>query len=84
MVHSFGRPNGKIIDMENTVNVRKEMNALKVGEAADFPIERYDYVLSCRTRLQTISGVKRFSSSTEKAGFVTITRLEDKTAEETA
>lgn len=67
--------------MEKLVNVRKEMLGLAIGESADFPIERYDYVLSCRTRLQTITSVMRFSSSTEKAGLVTITRLEDKTAE---
>ena len=58
------------------INVRKVMNDLKIGESADFPIERYDYVLSCRNRLQKSEG-KRLSSSTEKAGFVTITRLED-------
>lgn len=70
--------------MEKVINVRKDMLALEVGQSADFPIERYDYVLSCRTRLQTTTGVRRFSSSTEKVGFVTITRLEDKIAEVSA
>lgn len=63
--------------MEKIINVRKEMNALEVGQSYDFPIARYDYVLSCRGRIQTTTQQKRFSSSTEKAGFVTITREDD-------
>lgn len=58
-------------------NVRAQINGLKVGEAARFPLTRYDYVLSCRTRLQKTTG-KRFSSTTDNdAREVVITREAD-------
>lgn len=61
------------------INVRKQINALACGEDAEFDIERYDYILSCRTRLQQSTG-KRFSSHTQTVGKVTITRILDKDA----
>lgn len=36
---------------QTTQNVRAEIIALEVGAEADFPILRYEYVLSCRTKL---------------------------------
>lgn len=58
-------------------NVRAEINALEIGEAANFPLERLDYVLSCRNRLQAVTG-KKFSSKRNKSlNIVTITRKED-------
>lgn len=59
------------------IPVRAQINALAVGGSVDFPLERYDYVVSCRSRLQTTT-VKRFSSKINKdRGEVTITRDED-------
>lgn len=37
--------------METQQNVRAELIALEVGQEADFTILRYEYVLSCRTKL---------------------------------
>ena len=60
----------------NPKSVRARINGLEIGQAVEFPLERYDYVVSCRTRLQTTTG-KRFSSRTDKArGVVIITRKE--------
>ena len=57
--------------------VRALMNAMQIGETLSWPMERYDYVVNCRTRLQMAS-VKRFSSTTKaQDGQVTIERLED-------
>lgn len=63
-------------------NVRAQINGLKIGEAARFPLARYDYVLSCRTRLQKTTG-KRFSSKTDDAEVV-ITREADQEQADTA
>ena len=55
-------------------SVRALIKNLAPGEAVAFPISRLDYVLSCRTRLQTTEG-KKFSSKTDTdAAVVTITR----------
>ena len=60
----------------NPKSVRARINGLEIGQAVEFPLERYDYVVSCRTRLQTTTG-KRFSSRTNKCdGVVIITRKE--------
>lgn len=60
----------------NPKSVRARINGLEIGQAVEFPLERYDYVVSCRTRLQTTTG-KRFSSRTDKGdGVVIITRKE--------
>lgn len=62
--------------METTLdqNVRGELNALEIGATARFPIERYEYVLACRTKLSKTTG-KKFSSTTN-ATHVIITRDE--------
>lgn len=63
----------------NTKSVRAQINDLEIGASANFPIERYDYVVSCKTRLQTTTVVKRFSSKMDtEAQVVTITRNDDK------
>lgn len=62
----------------NTKSVRAQINELEINASVDFPLERYDYIVSCRTRLQTTT-VKTFSSKIDKdAQVVTITRDEDK------
>lgn len=58
-------------------SVRAQINGLAIGAEARFPLARYDYVVSCRTRLQMTTG-KRFSSSIDnEAGEVVITRNAD-------
>lgn len=58
-------------------SVRAQINGLTVGTEVRFPLERYDYVVSCRTRLQMTTG-KRFSSRIDnEAGEVVITRDAD-------
>ena len=53
------------------------MNAMQIGETLSWPMERYDYVVNCRTRLQ-MAGVKRFTSTTKTIdGQVTIERIAD-------
>lgn len=46
-------------------NVRGELNALKIGEWANFPLDRYEYTLSCRTKLQGSTN-KIFTSLKQK------------------
>ena len=59
-------------------SVRAQMNDLEVGASVEFPLGRYDYIVSCRTRLQTTTK-KQFSSKIDKErGVVSITRDEDK------
>lgn len=36
------------------INIRGTIASLKVDDCATFPIERADYVLSCRSRLQKV------------------------------
>lgn len=55
-------------------NIRAAINALEKGEAANFELSRYDYVLSCRNRLQTSTGKKFSSKKNNAAGTVAITR----------
>jgi|GEM_PF-5318909 hypothetical protein len=58
------------------VNVRESINDLDVGASTSFPLERYDYIVSCRTRLQTTTQ-KRFSSEIDRDnGVVKIIRTE--------
>lgn len=57
--------------------VRAQMKAMKIGAKLSWPMERYDYIVNCRTRLQ-MSTLMRFSSTTKEVdGQVTIERLED-------
>lgn len=59
--------------MEQT-NIRATIDALEVEQSATFPIARLEYVLSCRTRLQAVTG-KKFASKRDKGlGTVVITR----------
>lgn len=63
--------------MKKEKSVRAQINDLEVGQAAEFPLSRYDYIVSCRTRLQTTTG-KQFTSKIDKdRGTVGITRDED-------
>ena len=58
------------------VNVRETINELEVGSSTSFPLGRYDYIVSCRTRLQTTTQ-KRFSSEIDREkGVVKIIRIE--------
>lgn len=53
------------------------MKAMKIGAKLSWPMERYDYIVNCRTRLQ-MSSLMRFTSTTKEVeNFVTIERLED-------
>jgi len=61
---------------EAVKSVRAEINELEIGASVAFPIARYDYVVSCRTRLQQTTG-KQFSSKID-GDFVRITRNNDK------
>lgn len=60
--------------MDNN-NIRAAINALEKSETANFDLTRYDYVLSCRTRLQKTTGKKFSSKINNAAGTVAITRL---------
>lgn len=51
------------------INIRGDLNALNVGEWASFPIEHYEYSLSCRTKLQS-TGKKFKSQKQTTAGLV--------------
>ena len=62
MVHSSFRF-FNIMETETKQNVRGEIDALEIGADADFPIGRYEYVLSCRTKLSKATG-KTFKSGT--------------------
>lgn len=65
-------------------SVRAQINGLQIGAEARFPLGRYDYVVSCRTRLQMTTG-KRFSSRIDnEAGEVVITRDADQEQADTA
>lgn len=67
---------------EKKQSVRAKINGLNVGESVAFPLTRYDYVLSCRYRLQ-LGSDKVFTSHQDKENNeVIITREEDKTAHE--
>lgn len=58
-------------------SVRAQINDLEVGASAAFPLERYDYVVSCRTRLQVTTG-KLFTSKMDSDNkVVVITREKD-------
>lgn len=39
-------------NMKKDINIRKTMKALQPGEHFDFELAKYDYVMSCRSRLQ--------------------------------
>lgn len=70
--------------MKKEKSVRAQINELQIGGAADFPLTRYDYVVSCRTRLQMTTD-KRFTSEIKReTSVVTITRIEDFVADESA
>lgn len=56
------------------INVRAEINALEIGHVATFPLEQYEYVLSCRTKLQTSTGKKFTSRKLSNRGLVAIKR----------
>lgn len=60
--------------------LRSQINDLEIGDAVGFPIDRIDYVLSCRTRLQQTTG-KKFSSRID-GETVFITREKENTPEE--
>lgn len=66
----------QLFDIMAEQNVRQEILCLEVGEWARFPLFRYDYVLSCRTRLA--KKLNRVYSSSTENGEVVITRMEDK------
>ena len=58
-------------------SVRAQINDLEVGASVAFPLERYDYVVSCRTRLQITTG-KSFTSRMDSDNkVVVITREKD-------
>lgn len=61
--------------MNNEENIRAEINALEVDENVSFPIERIEYVLSCRNRLQSATGKKFTSKRNKEEGIVVITRI---------
>ena len=69
----------KPVYMETQVkSVRAIINSLAVGDSENFPLDRYEYVVSCRTRLSTTT-VKQFTSKIDReAQVVIITRLDDK------
>lgn len=50
------------------------MNELAIGAEIEFPLHRYEYVCSCRTRLQISTG-KQFTTKKEKTGITVIRTL---------
>ena len=61
--------------MTQKTSVRAQIKNLQVGMSADFPLERYDYVVNCRTRLQFGTDLKYTSSIDRDNNVVTITRI---------
>lgn len=61
--------------MQKTISVRAQIKNLGVGESASFPLERYDYVVNCRTRLQFGTELKYTSSIDRDKNEVVITRI---------
>lgn len=77
IIHTYTHFNIKIM-AKTDKSVRALIDDLEVGASVNFPLERYEYVVSCRSRVQLV-GRKRFKSTTDKeAGVVVITRTEDK------
>jgi len=62
-----------------TKSVRSQINGLEVGSSVDFPLGRYDYVVSCRSRLCLASKKVLYSKIDVERDVVTITRDKDKT-----
>lgn len=60
--------------MAKEENVRATMKALEVKQFHDFALERYDYVVSCRTRLQNATGRTLTSEILRDIKKVRITR----------
>lgn len=60
--------------MATDTNIRKTIAELEKDGTADFPLDRYDYVLACRTRLQTRYPGKKWASK-KSEDVVTITRI---------
>lgn len=55
-------------------NVRAAIISLGVGEKVTFPMHRYEYVLSCRNKLQTIYGRKFASKKLSETNQIAIIR----------
>lgn len=69
--------NKKVKMKDKEKSVRAQINDLEIGASVDFPLARYEYVVSCRTKLGFTTG-KAFESKTDRErGVVTITRIED-------
>lgn len=56
------------------ISLRRQIIDMEVGDTVPFPLDRYDYVVSCRQRIATNLG-RTITSSTDKvAGVVRLTR----------
>lgn len=62
--------------MTKAPSIRARILALEIGASDSFPVSQYDYIVSCRTRLQTTHKPRRWSSAIE-GDLVKITRAED-------
>lgn len=57
-------------------NVSASIRALDVGDVADFPLNRYNYVVSCRSRVALSKGTAYTSEINRDNDTVRITRIE--------
>lgn len=61
--------------MAKQKSARAQINDLEVDQRVDFPLERYDYIVNCKTRLQ-FGTEKVFTSRIDRAaGIVEIKRI---------
>lgn len=56
-------------------SVRATINDLEVGASAAFPLARYEYVVSCRTKLALATGKVYTSRTDREKNEVVITRI---------
>lgn len=62
---------------KKTISIRSRINELEIGSTANFPLARYNYIVSCKYRLSLDTG-KNFSSTiNRKKDVVSVTRLQD-------
>lgn len=61
--------------MAKEKSVRAQINELPVGQSVGFPLDRYDYAVNCKTRLQ-MGNDKRWTAKIDRpTNQVIITRI---------
>lgn len=64
----------KPTNMKKRENISATIKSLKRGEAVNFDLARYDYVVNCRSRIALSTGRKFTSKINRDENTVTITR----------